>query len=105
MDASQDTAKPKVLVTGASGLIGRLTIEQLGHKYDFSGLSRRAVAGIPRAFRTAFWRDGAQREQSLFCHRQIVHALERRQARLAEAVMRMHIVGAIEFLAEVIDDE
>jgi DNA-binding GntR family transcriptional regulator len=65
----------------------------------------RAVAGIPRAFRAAFWHDDAQREQSLFCHRQIVHALERRQPRLAEAVMRMHIVGAIEFLTEVIDDE
>ena len=45
----------------------------------------RAVAGIPRAFRAAFWHDDAQREQSLFCHRQIVHALERRQPRLAEA--------------------
>jgi DNA-binding GntR family transcriptional regulator len=65
----------------------------------------RAVAGIPRGFRAAFWHDDAQREQSLFCHRQIVHALERRQPRLAEAVMRMHIVGAIEFLTEVIDDE
>jgi DNA-binding GntR family transcriptional regulator len=65
----------------------------------------RAVAGIPRAFRAAFWHDDAQREQSLFCHRQIVHALEGRQPRLAEAVMRMHIVGAIEFLTEVIDDE
>jgi DNA-binding GntR family transcriptional regulator len=65
----------------------------------------RAVAGIPRAFRAAFWHDDAQREQSLFCHRQIVHALERGQPRLAEAVMRMHIVGAIEFLTEVIDDE
>src|SRR3954471_13628191 len=65
----------------------------------------RAVAGIPRAFRAAFWHDDAQREQSLFCHRQIVHALERRQPRLAESVMRMHIVGAIEFLTEVIDDE
>jgi DNA-binding GntR family transcriptional regulator len=65
----------------------------------------RAVAGIPRAFRAAFWHDDAQREQSLFCHRQIVHALERRQPRLAEAVMRMHIVGAIEFLTEVIDDD
>jgi DNA-binding GntR family transcriptional regulator len=65
----------------------------------------RAVAGIPRAFRAAFWHDDAQREQSLFCHRQIVHALERRRPRLAEAVMRMHIVGAIEFLTEVIDDE
>jgi DNA-binding GntR family transcriptional regulator len=65
----------------------------------------RAVAGIPRGFRAAFWHDDAQREQSLFCHRQIVHALERRQPRLAEAAMEMHIVGAIEFLAEVIDDE
>ena len=65
----------------------------------------RAVAGIPRPFRAAFWHDDGQREQSLFCHRQILHALERRRPRLAEAVMRMHIVGAIEFLAEVIDDE
>jgi DNA-binding GntR family transcriptional regulator len=65
----------------------------------------RAVAGIPRAFRAAFWHDDGQRAQSLFCHRQIVHALERRQPRLAEAVMRMHIVGAIEFLTEVIDDD
>ena len=64
----------------------------------------RAVAGIPRPFRAAFWHDDGQREQSLFCHRQILHALERRRPRLAEAVMRMHIVGAIEFLAEVIDD-
>jgi DNA-binding GntR family transcriptional regulator len=65
----------------------------------------RAVAGIPRPFRAAFWHDDAQREQSLFCHRQIVHALERRQPRLAEAAMEMHIVGAVEFLKEVIDDE
>ena len=65
----------------------------------------RAVAGIPRAFRTAFWHDDAQREQSLFCHRQIVRALENGQPRLAEAAMRMHITGAAEFLTEVIDDD
>ena len=64
-----------------------------------------AVAGIPRPFRAAFWHDDAQRAQSLFCHRQIVHALERRQPRLAEAAMAMHIVGAVEFLNEVIDVE
>ena len=64
----------------------------------------RAVAGIPRPFRAAFWHDDAQRAQSLFCHRQIVHALEHRQPRLAEAAMEMHIVGAVEFLEEVIDD-
>ena len=39
--------KPKVLITGASGLIGRLTIENLSDKYEFSGLNRRPVAGIP----------------------------------------------------------
>ena len=47
MDSQQETSKPKVLVTGASGLIGGLTIEQLGEKYEFSGLSRRPVEGIP----------------------------------------------------------
>ena len=47
MDPKEATTKPKVLVTGASGLIGGLTIERLGDKYEFSGLSRRAVAGIP----------------------------------------------------------
>jgi nucleoside-diphosphate-sugar epimerase len=47
MSADHDTAKQKVLITGASGLIGSLTIRDLGHKYTFSGLSRRPVAGIP----------------------------------------------------------
>ena len=37
----------KVLVTGASGLIGGLALKQLGDRYEFSGLSRRPVAGIP----------------------------------------------------------
>jgi DNA-binding GntR family transcriptional regulator len=64
----------------------------------------RSVAGIPRAFRTAFWRDDAQRAQSLFCHRELVRALRSRQAGLAEAVMRMHVLGAKEFLIEVIHD-
>ena len=47
MSGQPSNTRPKVLVTGASGLIGRLTIEGLGHKYEFSGLSRRPVAGIP----------------------------------------------------------
>ncbi len=47
MGAYQQHSRPKVLVTGASGLIGGLTIRDLGHKYQFSGLSRRPVAGIP----------------------------------------------------------
>lgn len=37
----------KVLITGASGLIAGLAIKNLGDKYEFSGLSRRPVAGIP----------------------------------------------------------
>lgn len=41
------TAKPKVLVTGASGLIGQLVINRLRDRYDFSGLSRRPLEGIP----------------------------------------------------------
>lgn len=37
----------KVLITGASGLIGGLAIRHLGDKYSFSGLSRRPMTGIP----------------------------------------------------------
>lgn len=37
----------KVLITGASGLIGGLAIQHLSESYEFSGLSRRPVAGIP----------------------------------------------------------
>ena len=39
--------KPKVLVTGASGLIGGLVLGNLADRYEFSGLSRHAVPGIP----------------------------------------------------------
>ena len=38
---------PKVLVTGASGLIGGLVLRNLSDRYEFSGLSRHAVPGIP----------------------------------------------------------
>ena len=37
----------KVLVTGASGLIGGLVLKNLGHKYEFSAVNRRMVEGIP----------------------------------------------------------
>jgi nucleoside-diphosphate-sugar epimerase len=39
--------KPKVLITGANGLIGSLVRRDLSDKYQFSGLSRHAVEGIP----------------------------------------------------------
>ena len=38
--------RPKVLITGVSGLIGGLVLRDLSGKYEFSGLSRRPVAGI-----------------------------------------------------------
>lgn len=40
-------AKPKVLITGASGLVGGLVRRDLSDRYDFSGLSRHRVDGIP----------------------------------------------------------
>jgi hypothetical protein len=39
--------RPKVLITGASGLTGSLTIRHLGDKYALSGLGRKPVPGIP----------------------------------------------------------
>ncbi len=64
-------------------------------------VAMRAVAGIPRAFRTVFWSAPEQRAESLFCHRRLVDAFRARDAELAEAVMRMHILGAVAFLEEV----
>ena len=37
-------AKPKVLVTGASGLLGGLATRNLSHKFELSGLSRSRTA-------------------------------------------------------------
>jgi DNA-binding GntR family transcriptional regulator len=54
----------------------------------------RATAGIPRSFRTAFWRDEAHRAFSQTCHRELVSALVEHSPERAEAVMRMHILRA-----------
>ena len=40
-------SKKKVLVTGASGLIGGLVLRGLAEKYEFSALNRRKVEGVP----------------------------------------------------------
>ena len=39
--------KPKVLITGASGLIGGITFGNLSHKYEFTALNRSYVSEIP----------------------------------------------------------
>jgi DNA-binding GntR family transcriptional regulator len=63
-------------------------------------VAMRAASGIPRAFRSVFWRDERQRAESMMCHRRLVSALGARDAQLAEATMRMHILGAVAFLEE-----
>jgi DNA-binding GntR family transcriptional regulator len=63
-------------------------------------VAMRAASGIPRAFRARFWDSEAQRAESLLCHRRLVSAFRVRDAQLAEAVMRMHILGAVGFLEE-----
>jgi DNA-binding GntR family transcriptional regulator len=90
--------------------------DQIAHNEEFHALiaaaagsppllaALRAVAGIPHAFRAAFWADAAQRAQSLFCHRELTRALELRRPELAEVVMRMHILGARDFLLRVVED-
>lgn len=61
----------------------------------------RATAGIPRAFRTAFWRDDDHRAFSQTCHRELVSALGARSSERAEAVMRVHILQARDSLVAV----
>jgi DNA-binding GntR family transcriptional regulator len=63
-------------------------------------VAMRAATGIPRNFRTAFWHDERQRAESLMCHRRLVSAFRAGDAQLAEATMRMHILGAVAFLEE-----
>ena len=64
-------------------------------------VAMRAASGIPRTFRSVFWHDERQRAESLMCHRRLVAAFKARDAPLAEATMRMHILGAIAFLEEI----
>jgi DNA-binding GntR family transcriptional regulator len=63
-------------------------------------VAMRAASGIPRMFRQRFWQSDAQRAESLLCHRRLVSAFRARDAQLAEAVMRMHILGAVAFLEQ-----
>ena len=45
--SNPDSQMHRVLVTGASGLIGGLVVKHLGHKYNMSALNRRPVEGVP----------------------------------------------------------
>jgi DNA-binding GntR family transcriptional regulator len=63
-------------------------------------VAMRAASGIPRTFRSRFWHDDRQRAESLLCHRRLVSAFRTGDAQLADAVMRMHILGAVAFLEE-----
>lgn len=76
----------------------RLILEAAGSPRLAAAMS--AVSGIPRAYRASFWRDGDQRAQSLFCHRELVAAITAGRGAMAETVMRMHIQGAAAFLAQ-----
>ena len=76
-----------------------LVIESAGSPRLSSAL--RATAGIPRSFRTAFWRDEDHRAFSQTCHRELVSALVERSPERAEAVMRMHILRAKDALVAV----
>ena len=59
-------------------------------------VAMRAVAGIPRAVpQRLLARRRASARESLICHRRLVRAFDARDAQLAEAVMRMHILGAV----------
>ncbi len=40
------TGRPRILITGGSGLVGGLVIKHLSDKYEFNNLSRRPVEGI-----------------------------------------------------------
>lgn len=53
---------------------------------------------LPRAFRTAFWSDEQERTRALLCHREIVAAFEAGRPELAEAAMRVLLLGALEVL-------
>lgn len=64
----------------------------------------RTVAGIPRPFKAAFWKNGAERTRSLSAHREIVAALRSGSAERAESAMRLHVLTARDFLIEVMGE-
>ena len=71
--AQQPDNRPKVLVTGASGLIGGLTVRTLADKYNFSGLQRRPVEGIPSTIADIADLDASVGQADLIVIHQVLH--------------------------------
>ena len=72
--------KPKILVTGASGLIGGLVLRDLSQRYEFSGLSRRVVPGIP--YTVASITDGPNNRRASANRSLVSHSTSIRAGRL-----------------------
>jgi DNA-binding GntR family transcriptional regulator len=94
-DLTDDNATPEQQMA-ANELFHRIIVEAAGSPRLTAAM--RAASGIPRGFRSSFWHDDEQRAESLMCHRRLIDAFTARDAQLAEAVMRMHILGAVAFL-------
>jgi DNA-binding GntR family transcriptional regulator len=94
-ELTDDDASPERQMA-ANEQFHRIIVEAAGSPRLTAAM--RAASGIPRAFRSSFWHDDGQRAESLMCHRRLIDAFSARDAQLAEAVMRMHILGAVAFL-------
>jgi DNA-binding GntR family transcriptional regulator len=60
----------------------------------------RAAGGVPSAFSTALWNRRSRLESSQFCHRQLALALAENKPDLAESVMHLHMVSAVDSFVE-----
>lgn len=80
----------------------RIVIEAAGSPRLTTAL--RAVAGIPRPFKSVFWTDPGERARSLQAHREIVAGLRAGSAERAESAMRLHVLNARDYLIEVMGD-
>jgi DNA-binding GntR family transcriptional regulator len=87
------------LLLAANEEFHRIVIDAAGSPRLSGAL--RTVAGIPRPFKTVFWKDAAERARSLAAHREIVASLRAGSAERAESAMRLHVLTARDYLVEV----
>ncbi len=64
-----------------------------------TGMVHQVVA-MPLVYKSYIWYSSAQVAASHHCHRQLVHALERRDAQRAELIMREHVYEARDVLLQ-----